>query len=432
MDWIAQLCLFLGILVALLLGGMWVPFAIGAAGLVSIFLTDGFSGFRALGIVTWGTANSFTLTAIPLFILMAEILQVSGVGQRFYRGLAVIVRGLPGGLLQTNIAGSALFAAISGSSVATAAAMATVAVPQLKEGNYDRRLASGSLAAGGTLGILIPPSIPLIIYGAFTEVSIAKLFMAGVIPGLLLTLIFMTYIAVMALMGKVRGHAATPQGDLSFFRAALDLLPLIALILMVLGSIYAGFATPTEAAGVGCVLALAVATIWGKLSLSDLHLALQRAVSTSATLLSIVIMAFIFSYAVEYAGLSTNLTRAIVDLGLSKYSFFLLVVVLFCLLGMIMETIAMMVLTVPLLFGSVVAYGFDPIWFGVVLVLLLELGLMTPPFGINLFVIQGASGFPMHTIIRGAAPYWLLILGFVALVTVFPEIVTWLPDQMSN
>jgi len=434
MSWAVELMLCGGILVALLLGGMWLPFAIGAVGLVSIYMTDGWVGFRALGLVTWGTVNSFTLTAIPMFILMAEILQASGVSTRFYQGLAVLVRRAPGQLLQTNIAGSALFAAISGSSVATSAAMGSVALPQLKKEGYDRSLASGTLAAGGTLGILIPPSIPLIIYGTFTEVSITKLFAAGMLPGVLLALLFMGYVLVVAVIRPVRdpaqGREATEPGLRQFVEAAVSLVPLMTLMVVVLGSMYGGFATPSEAAGLGCFVAWIVAKTSGHLTLRDLHMAMMRTVKISTSLLYIVLMAFVFSYAVENAGLSTDLTRAIVGLDLGPYGFLLAVVLLFIVLGCLMESIAMIVLTVPLLFGSVVSYGFDPVWFGIVLVLLLEVGMLTPPFGINLFVVQGISKWPMGVIIRGVVPYWILIFLFLGLLVAFPEIATWLPGRL--
>ena len=433
MSWVAELSLFLGVMVALLMGGMWVPFAIGTAGLISIYLTDGLIGFRALGLVAWGTVNSFTLSAIPLFILMAEILQASGVSSRFYSGLAVLVQKLPGRLLQTNIAGSAMFAAISGSSVATAAGMGSVALPQLEKGGYDRPLAAGSLAAGGTLGILIPPSIPLIIYGTFTEVSIAKLFAAGLIPGVLLALLFMLYVGVSSLLRPVYAQDAESDTVIdakTLLSAIISLIPLVVLMVTVLGSIYAGLATPSEAGGLGCFVALIVGPIWGRLGWADLQKAMVRAISVSGGILYIVMMAFVFSYAVENAGLSTALTKAIVGLELGRYGFLVTVILLYCVLGCLLESIAMMVLTVPLLFGAVVSYGFDPLWFGVILVLLLEIGMLTPPFGINLFVIQGVARWPMSQIVRGVVPFWMTIFLFIALITVFPEIVTWFPAQM--
>lgn len=433
MTWASQFAILSGVLVALLMGGMWVPFAIGTAGFLAIILTDGFGGLNALGIVAWGTANSFTLSAIPLFILMAEVLQQGGVSHRFYQGLTVLVRGLPGGLMQTNIAGCALFSAISGSSVATAAAVGTVAIPHLEKRGYNRAMAAGSLAAGGTLGILIPPSIPLIIYGTFTETSVSKLFMAGVVPGILLALLFMGFIGVVAILRpEVAPRDVNTPSRREKLSALLDLAPFIVLMTVVLGSIYAGWATPTEAAGVGCAVGVAICMIWGKFGRAELQAALGNTVRVSCSIIFIVLMAFIFSYAVENAGISSRLTNALVDLGLSKWSFFLVVVVLYIVLGCMLEGIAMIVLTVPLLFGTIAAFGFDPLWFGIVLVLLLEVGMLTPPFGINLFVIQSVSKWPLGQVARGTVPYWFIIFGFIALLCVFPEIVTWLPDRMGR
>ncbi|MGP1677074.1 MAG: TRAP transporter large permease [Burkholderiales bacterium] len=431
MSWAGNFALFTGVLLALLLGGMWVPFAIGVSGLLAIYLTDGFIGLHALGLVTWGTTNSFTLTAIPLFILMAEILQGGGVSHRFYQGLTVLVRGLPGGLMQTNVAGCALFAAISGSSVATAAAIGTLALPHLEERKYSRRMAAGSLAAGGSLGILIPPSIPLIIYGTFTEVSIAKLFMAGFIPGFLLAFLFMLFIGVVSLlMPQVAPREPGNTTGKQRLAALVDLVPLIVLMIAVLGSIYAGLATPTEGAGVGCAIAIMVAMIWGRFGFAEFHAAMIKSIRVSCTIILIVLMAFIFSYAVENAGISAKLTQLLIGLGLDKYTFLLVVILMYCVLGCIMDSIAMIVLTIPLLFDSVVAFGFDPVWFGVILVLLLEVGMLTPPFGINLFVIQSISKWPLGDVVRGALPYWVIILSYIGLLTVFPQIVTWLPQHM--
>jgi C4-dicarboxylate transporter, DctM subunit len=430
-SWGADFALFTGVLLALLLGGMWVPFAIGVSGLLAIYLSDGLIGLHALGLVTWGTTNSFTLTAIPLFILMAEILQEGGVSHRFYQGLTVLVRGLPGGLMQTNVAGCALFAAISGSSVATAAAIGTVALPHLEQRKYNRRMAAGSLAAGGTLGILIPPSIPMIIYGTFTEVSIAKLFMAGFIPGFLLAGLFMLFIGIVALLKpevapREAGHATRQQKRAAF----VDLVPFIVLMIAVLGSIYAGIATPTEGAGVGCAVSIITALIWGRFGFAEFHRSMVKTIRVSCTIILIVLMAFVFSYAVENAGISTKLTQLLLGLGLSKYAFLLAIIVMYCILGCIMDSIAMIVLTIPLLFDTVVAFGFDPVWFGVILVLLLEVGMLTPPFGINLFVIQGISKWPLGDVVKGALPYWLIILFYVAFLTAFPQVVTWLPMHM--
>ena len=259
-----------GIFLALLAAGMAVPFAIAVPGVVYLLLQHGLVSLKGIGLVTWGSMNSFTLTAIPLFVLMAELMQRSGLSFRIYRGLAKLVSGLPGGLLQTNIVGCALFAAISGSSVATAASIGGVALPQLIQRNYDKRLSAGSLAAGGTLGILFPPSIAMIIYGSFTETSVAKLFMAGVIPGFMLTGMFMTYIGVRSMLGGRGLHAAGEHGTAGTVLGAIaDIVPFAFLIGGIMGSIYAGVATPTEAASGGCLFALHPVPGLGRPDLAD-------------------------------------------------------------------------------------------------------------------------------------------------------------------
>jgi C4-dicarboxylate transporter DctM subunit len=431
MNWALEFMLFGGVLLALLVVGMWIPFAIGIAAVFAIWLSSGVDGLRAIGMISWASTNSFTLTSVPMFILMAEIVLRSGVSTRCYTGLGRVVRGLPGGLLQTNIVGCALFSAISGSSVATAAAIGTAALPQLDARKYDRRMAAGSLAAGGTLGILIPPSVAMILYGTFTETSVARLFMAGLVPGLLLTGIFMAYIAVVSIarpgVAPADDHDAAPGDRL---RGLLELLPFMVLILAVLGSLYAGFATPTEAAAVGCTLALAISAIWGQVTFRVLNEAIGNTVRISATIMLIVLMAYVFSYAVELAGLSHALTEWFIGLKMNRYVFLAVLVAIYCVLGCLLDSIGLIVLTVPLLFGPVQAYGFDPIWFGVVLVLLLELGQITPPIGLNLFVVQGISNWRLGDVIAGTAPYWVILILFVALLAAVPEIALWLPERM--
>ena len=385
-DSVWMVVLFLG----LLLGGMWIPFAMGAAACLLLYLGNGWSGFNGFGLITWGSMNSFTLTAIPMFILMAEIMVQSGVGAQVYRGLAASVRGLPGGLLQTNILGCAIFAAISGSSVATAAAIGTVALPELEERRYDRRLSAGTLAAGGTPGILIPPSIAMILYGAFTETSIAKLFIAGILPGVVLTAMFMAYVLVRPLIRpELAPQAGTaPQRLLT---TAGQLLPFVVLIVVVLGGIYFGFVTPTEAGAVGSAMALVVSLIWGRFGWREFRAAMTNSVRLSAGLLLIVLAAYLFAYALEDAGIAWVLTEWFVGLGLDRFQFILLILAMYLALGCIIDSIGMIVLTVPLLYPVLLEYGIDPIWFGVVLVVMVELGQIMPPVGINLFVIR-ASG----------------------------------------
>lgn len=416
-----------------LLGGMWVPFAIGLAATAYLWAQGGFEALRAMGLVSWSSTNSFTLTAIPLFILMAEILQGSGLGHRAYRGMARLVVRLPGGLLQTNIAGCAVFAAVSGSSVATAASIASVALPQLQARRYDRRMALGSLAAGGTLGILIPPSIALIVYATFTESSITALYMAAVVPGLLVMLSFMAFIAVRCWMNP----SLAPQERITMTRADWvqtvgDLVPFATLILVVLGSLYFGVATPTEAAALGSVFALVIGRVWGRLDVQVVRQALQNTVRATGSILFIVLAAYLLLYAMALSGLPQQFAGWVGSLGLSYPAFLLVVVAMYYVLGCLIESMSMMVLTVPLMVPVLKMYGIDPVWFGVVLVLLIEIGQISPPFGINLFVIQSLAKGRLDDVIVGTIPYQVLMLLMIAVLAVWPQLVSWLPARMAS
>ncbi|MEA2745085.1 MAG: C4-dicarboxylate transporter, DctM subunit, partial [Acetobacteraceae bacterium] len=365
-----QLIESFGIFLLLLAAGMAVPFAIAVPAVIYLLMQNGLTALKGIGLVTWGSMNSFTLTAIPLFVLMAELMQRSGLSFRIYRGLAKVVARLPGGLLQTNIVGCALFASISGSSVATAASIGGVALPQLIQRNYDRRLSAGSLAAGGTLGILLPPSIAMIIYGSFTETSVAKLFMAGVIPGVMLTLMFMAYIAVRSFWsGAVPREPGGVIGGQSWLSAMADVVPFALLIGAIMGSIYAGWATPTEAASGGCLFALILCLIWGALTWKHFTAALHRTVQVCGNLLFIIYAAYIYAYAIGVAGVGESVTSWLVGLHLSHFEFFAALFVLYTVLGCLVESIGMIVITVPLLYPVLGSYGIDPIWFGVILVM---------------------------------------------------------------
>ncbi len=424
----------LGIFLALLFGGLWIPFAIAAAGMATMVMTGGLGSLKALGFVTWSSMNSSTLSAIPLFILMADLLLRAGVSDRFYNGLALLVRRMPGGLLQTNIAGCALFAAISGSSVATAAAIGTVAIPQLKEKGYNPAMTAGSLAAGGTLGILIPPSIAMIIYGSFTEVSIAKLFLAGLLPGIAITLLFMLYIAVRAMLNP----ALAPRGENEHvgLRAVvgglLQLLPLVLLMAMVLGTIYFGVATPTEAAALGALISLLICAVFGRLSRAVVAESLRATLKVSAAILFITMAAFIFAYGMEKGGVGRALTAWVASLGLDRNVFLLVLLLGYAVLGCVVDSIGMIVLTIPLLTPVLIGMDVDLIWFGVALVIVVELGQITPPLGINLFVIESIAKRGLLEVVRGTMPYYGLMLLFLVGLAVFPEIATWLPEQMSR
>ena len=429
--WTIEIALSAILVLGLMFTGMWIPLAVGLAGLIIIYLEAGSAGFRALGLITWGTLSSFTLTALPLFVLMAEILTQAGVGARFFAGMAVLVRRLPGGLLQTNILGSALFASICGSSAATAASIGTVALPQLAERRYDPPLSCGSLAAGGTLGILIPPSLTLIIYGTITETSIARLFMGGIVPGIVLAALFSAYVAIRALLDPaVAPIDERPARKGEIIRAIGQVAPFIGLMLIVLGTIYLGVATPTESAALGCVFAFVIALLFGRHDRAVFAAALKRTVETSAALLFIILGAFFFGYGIELGGIGQALVAYVTGLGLGSFGFLLMLMAVYVVLGCFLDGAGMIVLTVPLLMPVLAALGIDLIWFGIFIVVMLEIGMLTPPFGLNLFVVQSASKWGLGTIVAGTLPFIGIMIAFVVLLMMFPALVLWLPGHL--
>lgn len=439
MNWPVEAGVLFGTFFILLVAGAWIPLAIALSGLVYLYMTSGVSSFQGIGLALWGGVDSFTLTAIPLFILMAEFLLQSGLSLRVYRGLSRLVRRLPGGLLQTNIAGCAIFAAITGSSVATAASIGTVALPELLRRSYSRHLSAGTIAAGGTLGILIPPSIAMIIYGSFTDLSVAKLFMAGMVPGVVLAVFFMIYVGMRALINpslapdtseeEGAGGESDDQGVLGVIN---DLGPFVVLIVLVLGSLYMGYATPTESAAVGSVLSAVIAWIWGNMSAATLLWVFRRTVRVSGSILAIVFAAYIFSYGVSLSGLGDDMAGALGALHLSRPEFLILLFVFYTFLGCVVDSISMIVITVPVLYPILEKYGFNGIWFGVVLVLLIELGQITPPMGLNLFVLQGVWEGRLEEVIRGVVPFYAIMVLMIGLLTLWPELALWLPGHMHT
>ena len=421
--------LFLGLLTA----GMAVPFAIAVPAVVYLLMQGGFTALNGLGLMSWGSMNTFALTAVPLFMFMADILSVSGLSNRIYNGLAKLVAPLPGGLLQTNIAGCAIFASVSGSSIATAASIGGVALPQLTGRNYNRALAAGSLAAGGTLGILIPPSFPMIIYGTFTETSVPRLFIAGVIPGLIMTAFFMLYIGIHAMI--VPGVAPKEQGARNVhevIRALADIAPFVVLIAGTLGGLYFGVVTTTEAAVIGCFLSILLGFLFGDLSWRKLIEAMHATVNFSGNILFLIFAAYVFSYAISFAGIGEKLTEFIVGMKLTTFQFYAVLFVLFTVLGCLIESLGMIVITVPLLFPILGRYGIDPILFGVILVIYIELGQISPPIGINLFVIQSIWDGKLSEVVYGTIPFHLIMFVVLVMVMVWPELALWLPHQMSG
>jgi tripartite ATP-independent transporter DctM subunit len=421
--------IFLGLLTA----GMAVPFAIAVPAVIYLLMQGGFQALNGLGLMSWGSMNTFALTAVPLFMFMADILSVSGLSNRIYNGLAKLVAPLPGGLLQTNIAGCAIFASVSGSSIATAASIGGVALPQLTGRSYHRSLAAGSLAAGGTLGILIPPSFPMIIYGTFTETSVPKLFIAGVIPGLIMTAFFMLYIGVHAKL--VPGVAPKEQGARNAheaIRALADIAPFVVLIAGTLGGLYFGVVTTTEAAVIGCFLSILLGFLFGDLSWRKLIEAMHSTVNFSGNILFLIFAAYVFSYAISFAGIGEKLTEFIVGMKLTTFQFYAVLFVLFTVLGCLIESLGMIVITVPLLFPILGRYGIDPILFGVILVIYIELGQISPPIGINLFVIQSIWDGKLSEVVYGTIPFHLIMFVVLVMVMMWPELALWLPHQMSG
>ena len=394
-----------------------------------------FSSFpltRGLGNMVWSSSNSATLIAIPFFVLLGEILVRSGVATRTYAALDRWVSWLPGGLVHANVATATMFSATSGSSVATAATVATVAMPQAEKLGYDPKLFSGAIAAGGTLGIMIPPSINLIVYGFLTQSSIPQLFLAGLIPGLALAIAFMAVTAVICLirpdLGGVRRTFPFPQ----MLRALIDLIPILILFGLIVGSIYRGWATPTEAAAVGVAGALLIALAFGGVSWSMLAQSLTGTVKITSMIMLIVIGASFLNFTLASAGLGRELTEFMTGLGLTPLKTILVVVVLYIVLGFFIETLSLMVVTIPIIVPLVVAQGYDVIWFGILMIVLIEMALITPPVGLNLYVVQGArkSG-SLNEVMLGALPYCLTMLAMAFALIAFPSIALFLPTLLQ-
>ncbi|WP_332694390.1 TRAP transporter large permease [Bosea sp. (in: a-proteobacteria)] len=389
--------------------------------------------FLAASEIFWKVSTEFTLTSIPLFVLLGEILLRSGIAARMYGAVALWLNRLPGGLLHANIGASTLFSATSGSSVATAATIGTVALPEIRRRGYNERLFLGSLAAGGTLGILIPPSIHLIIYGMITNTSVPKLYLAATIPGLMLATLFSLLIVVICLVKPSYGGERIDATWRQRFASLADLVPIILLFFVVIGSIYTGFATPTEAASLGLVFALGLTWWYGRLSLALLHECFVGAMKATAMIMLIVLASYFLNFVLSVIGLSQQLTSFISELGLSPLQTMLVIIAFFVVLGCFLESLSMLVTITPLVAPIVVALGYDPIWFGVILIILLEVALITPPVGINLYVVQAIRGRgSIQDVIAGSLVFVLSMFGLIGLLLAFPEIALWLPTKFSE
>jgi len=425
-----------GALAIFLLVGQWTAFALGIAGVLIIMLSKGYIGLQGLSSVVWNNANSYILIAVPMFLLMGEVILRSGVSKFFYAGVATLLRRLPGGLLHANIVSCAIFSAVSGSSVATAASVGTVAIPELLRAGYQPRAVFGSLAAGGTLGILIPPSIIMVLYAALVEESVGRLFIAGILPGILMSAVFMLYIAIMLIrdpsIAPARAKLDLSAGVHSK-RPLRDVLPLVALLTGVLGGIYAGITTPTEASAVGAAGALVLAAAYRTLTWQVFRDSVMSTVKTTCMVAMIIIGAQILSTALTFSGVSRELSEWVLTLGLSKVEFFLMLVVLYMVLGCFVDGISMIYMTLPVLLPIIKVVGFDLIWLGVIITILIELGQITPPVGLNLFTIHGISGgHKFSEVVAGSFPYVILMLVVIAMLWFWPEIALWLPTTMRG
>ncbi|MBV2361192.1 TRAP transporter large permease [Thalassococcus sp. CAU 1522] len=387
---------------------------------------------KGLGNLVWSTSNNATLIAIPFFVLLGEILVRSGIATRTYAALDRWVSWLPGGLVHANVATATMFSATSGSSVATAATVATVAMPQAEKLGYDPKLFSGAIAAGGTLGIMIPPSINLIVYGFLTQTSIPRLFLAGLVPGIALALAFIAITAILCALRPELGGQRRVFPLSEMLRALLELIPIILLFTIIIGTIYQGWATPTEAAAVGVAGAIAIAAMFSGVTLAMLREAILGTVKITSMIMLVVIGASFLNFTLASAGIGRELQAFLEGLGLSPLAFMMVVVLIYIVLGFFIETLSLMVITIPIIVPLVVAQGFDPIWFGILMIVLIEMALITPPVGLNLYVVQGArrSG-RMSEVMIGTIPYLLMMLLMVVALIAFPQIALFLPDALQ-
>ena len=417
----------------LLLGsGVWIGLTLTGVAWIGIQLFSSRPAGDAMAVTIWGSASSWTLTALPLFVWMGEILFRTKLSESMFRGLAPWVTWLPGRLLHTNVIGCAIFAAVSGSSAATCATIGKMTLPELGKRGYPEDITIGSLAGAGTLGLLIPPSIIMIVYGVAADVSIAKLFIAGVLPGILLAALFSGYLMVWALMNP--GKVPRPDRVLSFsekLHESRHLIPVVLLIAAVLGSIYSGVATATEAAAVGVVGSLLLSLLQGSLSWDTFKTSLLGATRLYCMIALILAGAAFLTLAMGYIGLPRHLAEFIGGLGLSPFMLMVALAVFYVVLGCFLDGISMVVLTMGVILPTVQAAGFDLIWFGIFIVIVVEMAQITPPVGFNLFVLQGMTGRQLPWIAKVTLPMFLLMCAAVALIYLVPGIVTWLPQQMS-
>ncbi len=422
---------FISVLLFFLGSGVWVALSMIGVSAIGMMLFTSRPVGDAMATTIWGTSSSWTLTALPLFVWMGEILFRTKLSENLFKGLSPWMQKLPGGLIHVNVVGCALFAAISGSSAATVATVGKMSIPELRKRKYPEKILLGSLAGSGTLGLLIPPSIILIIYGVAVQESIAKLFIAGIIPGIMIALIFMSYVIIWSLINKKKMPKISEKYSfLEKIKRSKQLLPVIILISGVIGSIYTGIATATEAASLGVVGSLILSYFQKSLTLKTFKSSLLGATKTSCMIAFILAGSTFLSLAMGFTGLPRNLATWIQNMDLSPYVLIFVLMIFYIILGMFLDGISAVVLTMAVIEPMIRQAGFDMIWFGIFLVIVVEMAQITPPVGFNLFVLQGMANKDMGFIAKSAFPLFLLMILAVILVVIFPEIALWMPEQM--
>jgi len=432
LDLLTQSIILIVLLFAFLGGGLWVAMALAALGLVSITMFSSAPAGLIMSTSIWGGTATWTVASLPLFVWMGEILFRTKLSEDMFAGLAPWLGRLPGRLMHVNILGCAVFAAVSGSSAATAMTVGKMSIPELSRRGYDEKLIIGSLAGSGTLGLLIPPSIILIVYGVSAEVSIVQLFIAGILPGVMVASLFMLYVGGWALLNPSK----IPVSDIRMtlkqkLWSSRRLIPVILLITFVIGSIYRGWATATEAAAIGVAGALILSALTGSLNRHTFSASLMGATRTSCMIIFIYAGAAFLSVAMGYTGIPRALAMLIQEMQLSPYMLLVALTLLFVILGCFLDGISVVVLTTAVILPMVQAAGIDLIWFGIYLVLVVEMSQITPPVGFNLFVLQGLTGRNLLYIARAALPFFFLMIVAIILLTIFPGIATWLPEQAT-
>lgn len=422
-----------GILFVLIFWGMHIGFAMALIGFIGFAVLGGVkASISMLGLVPYSTVSSYTFSVLPLFLLMGEFASISGLMRDTYYAVYAWLGRVPGGLAMATIGGCAGFGAVSGSSIAGASTMCRIALPEMRAYHYDDKLSTGTIAAGGTLAILIPPSLIFIIYGLIAEQSVGKLFLAGILPGIVLSIIFMTTIYIIA---RMKPHMAPPGPVFGWnerLGATKRALGLVLLFVIVMGGIWAGIFTPTEAAAIGAFGSFVVVLVRKTLNKQRLVSSLTGAISTTGMAFGILIGAMIFNNFVAISGLPMAMATFVTSISVPPLGVLLCILGVYFILGCLMDTMAMILLTMPIFVPVILALGYDPIWFGVILTVMCEIGLITPPIGVTVFIVSGMSNVPMYDVFRGIAPFVASLVVFLAILILFPQLALFLPNTMMS